>query len=124
MATADDDDSQSAPPDELARRDDDYAVLLPEPAEKISQQIWRTAKRYLPPIVTGAWSPADGDDGASMALYNLFFIRVPILAATAWYVRDIVIGGGSLELDVGLGPFELPPGIVLAIAGIMLLPVL
>ena len=107
--------------------DDDremYRVSLPEPAERVSEKVWSACKRFLPALVTGAWSPEAGDEGASMMLYNMLLIRLPVICAGAWYSKEIAYGGGLLEFDLGLGPFALPPGVVLVILAIILLPIL
>ena len=112
----------------FAENDDDdemYRVSLPDPAERVSEKVWSACKRFLPPLVTGAWSPKDdGDEGASMMLYNMLLIRLPVISAGAWYAKEVVLGGGLLEFDLGLGPFVMPPGVVLALLGIILLPIL
>ena len=111
----------------FAENDDDemYRVSLPDPAERVSEKVWSACKRFLPPLVTGAWSPKDdGGEGASMMLYNLVLIRLPVISAGAWYAKEVVLGGGLLEFDLGLGPFAVPPGVVLALLGIILLPIL
>jgi hypothetical protein len=74
---------------------------------------WRDAKATLPTIVTGASATkADGDPFAR--LYNMVFVRGPTIVAGLLYAKNAVTGH-PLIVDIGDGPFEVSPLIVLGV---------
>lgn len=92
-------------------------------ANSASLALWRGATMALPGIVTGCRERGnDADaaaeevaDGAVAAgrLYNVLFVRVPTIVAGLIYARNLY-EGHPLVVDVGGGPFEVPPPAVLA----------
>lgn len=76
---------------------------------------WKMTRTNLPKFVTGAWRDDTGDDNPVGALYNMAFVRLPIILAFIGYVKNYT-DGHPLYVDFGNGPFEFAP-----IAGIALL---
>lgn len=83
-------------------------------------RLWRLCKSKLPPVVTGAYSKTTADTNPIGALFNLIFIRVPILAAGVLYVVNLM-NGHPLIMDVGNGMFEVSPLLVAGVLYLMLL---
>jgi hypothetical protein len=85
---------------------------------------WAAIKKYVPPIVTGSWDPEDAERNKrpGEAIYNMVFIRIPVIAAGIWFVQFIATGN-QLVLDFGLGsgPAEVSPFIVAGVVALMLL---
>lgn len=81
--------------------DDDPASIL-----------WRRASAILPFVLTG--SRKDEGGTAAGRIYNMIFVRAPIIAAGLGYGVNLA-GGHPLVVDVGLGggPFAVPPPFVL-----------
>lgn len=82
---------------------------------------WRQTKSILPQIVTGAWRNTTGEENPIGALYNLLFVRVPVLCASAVYVRNSLTGH-PLVVDLGNGAFEMSPFAVFGVLFIILGP--
>jgi hypothetical protein len=100
---------------------------------------WKDAKATLPPIITGVRQqqpplppphlddetqpaimtdtttlpPLDEGDPVAL-LYNMVFVRGPTIAAGLVYAKN-VITGHPLIVDIGDGPFEVSPIIVLGV---------
>ena len=85
--------------------------------------LWAGTKRFLPKLVTGAWKDGDGDRNPAGALYNVVFIRAPVIAAALWYAKFAAVDHMHLVLDFGFGggPMEIPPLAVLLVVGFMLI---
>lgn len=83
-------------------------------------RLWRKVKSSLPPVVTGAYKKTTADANPMGALFNMLFIRIPILAAGILYVVNLATGH-PLIMDVGYGPFEVSPIIVGGVLYLMLL---
>jgi len=84
--------------------------------------VWRSCKTYLPPIVTGVWPWKDGDvadDNPIGGLYNIAFVRMPVILVGLVYGRNLV-EGHPLIMDIGDGPFVVNPLVVVAVLGFML----
>ena len=84
--------------------------------------VWRFLKRVLPPLITGAWSHRDpylADANPMGAMYNMFFVRAPLLAMGGVYLKNL-FQGHPLIMDYGDGPFEVNPLIVLGVLAITL----
>jgi len=83
---------------------------------------WVSTKTTLPPVITGAWNLSDGDKNPGGALYNMVFVRIPIIFAALVYAK-FLIDGNHLTLDFGFGggPTELPPLLVAIIVVIYLI---
>mmetsp|Transcript_37682 Transcript_37682/g.53139 ORF Transcript_37682/g.53139 Transcript_37682/m.53139 type:complete len:174 (-) Transcript_37682:70-591(-) len=71
-------------------------------------RLWNIAKSSLPRIMTGARTPTTGDDNPMGALYNIIFVRLPIIAAGFIYVYNLFHGHG-LVIDLGQGPLTVNP---------------
>ena len=86
---------------------------------------WKSVKKLLPPIVTGAWTGQEGDQEPLGALYNLIFVRLVTLVCTAAYCKALLGGGGQFSLNFGVGgPVEVPPlGVAIVVARILLPPI-
>jgi len=84
--------------------------------------MWKVIKRNAPALVTGAWEATDGDKNPAGAVYNMVFIRIPVIFAGGWYT-SFVLQGQPLLLDFGFGsgPTEIFPIIPYFIFGLMLL---
>ena len=60
--------------------------------------VWRGVKRVAPAVVTGAWRADAGDENAAGALYNLAFVRLPVIAAGACYMKIVLLDGVGFEV--------------------------
>ena len=76
-----------------------------------SLKFWTSLKTQLPRVVTGARTPTTGDSNPIGALYNIVFVRVPILVAGLVYTSNL-FQGHPLVVDFGEGPFVVGPLIV------------
>ena len=83
-------------------------------------RLWRGVKSFSPSFLSGAYNAQDGDLNPGEALYNMAFVRFPTVLGALWY-SNIVYHGGGLTLDLGLGPFTVPPGVVLIVVIALLL---
>lgn len=83
-------------------------------------RLWRHLKSTLPPLITGAYRKTTADENPIGALFNMLFIRMPILAAGVLYIVNQV-NGHPLVMDVGSGPFEVNPVLVAGVLYLMLL---
>lgn len=85
---------------------------------------WATIKKYVPPVITGSWDPDDAERNKrpGEAIYNMVFIRIPVIAAGIWFAQ-FVSSGHHLVMDFGLGsgPVEVSPFIVAGVVALMLL---
>lgn len=83
--------------------------------------LWKMTRTNLPKFVTGAWRNDTGDDNPLGALYNMAFVRLPIILAFAGYVKNN-IDGHPLFVDFGSGPLEFAPIAATALLILMLGP--
>lgn len=118
-------DELTAPPVRLAQE----SVLFGEnPATRRNNAmsaLWTASKVRLPPVFTGAWPwrPQDvADDNPIGGLYNMAFVRLPVLAVAVAYLRNNVSQDIPLVMDVGLGggPFVVHPLFVLTVLALIL----
>lgn len=87
-----------------------------------AQDTWQLAKRYLPAVITGAWSwrSADlADQNPVGALYNLAFVRIPMCCVGVVYISNL-FQKHPLVMDVGDGPFVMSPLVVVAVLAFIL----
>jgi hypothetical protein len=82
-------------------------------------RLWKTLKDRLPFVVTGARTPSTADDNPIGGIYNILFVRLPVIAAGLVYGKNLV-EGHPLIVDVGDGPFSVSPLIVLAVFFVIL----
>ena len=84
--------------------------------------LWKEAKATLPSILTGAWGEDSvGNDNPVGALYNILFVRLPAIGMLGVYLKNLY-GGHPLVIDVGYGPFEVSPIVVLFVMVVILGP--
>jgi hypothetical protein len=83
-------------------------------------RLWRDLKQNLPPVVTGAYKPTSADENPIGGLFNMTFIRIPILLSGVFYIVNLV-SGHPLIMDIGSGPFEVNPVVVAGVLYLMLL---
>jgi hypothetical protein len=77
-------------------------------------RLWQGAITRLPQVVTGAQNQGDNNNTSQEALgrlYNVIFVRLPILCAGLVYGTNEATGH-PLVVDVGQGPFEISPLVV------------
>lgn len=76
--------------------------------------LWQGAKKVFPPFVTGAWEESKGDKKPVEHLYNLLFVRMPVVLVGILYLRNL-ISGHPLIMNYGDGFFTVPPLVVLGV---------
>mmetsp|Transcript_833 Transcript_833/g.1281 ORF Transcript_833/g.1281 Transcript_833/m.1281 type:complete len:192 (-) Transcript_833:274-849(-) len=89
-------------------------------AEDIPLVVWREVKSSLPRFVHGAKETDSGDDNPLGCIYNLIFVRVPVIGAGVVYAKNL-LSGYPLVIDVGQGPFEVNSFFVAACLWVLLL---
>ena len=83
---------------------------------------WLAVKSLLPPIVSGAWRKSDGNERPGEALYNLVFVRFPVLCGAAWYTGFVLEGREwYVDLGFGSGPMLVNPAVPFIVIALMLL---
>ena len=96
---------------------------------------WKLCKTNLPPIVTGAWPWKEkqqqqrsttqdnvivyADDNPIGAIYNMAFVRMPVIGILIAYAFNL-LHGHPLIMDIGQGPFEVSPFIVFSVLAFIL----
>ena len=70
--------------------------------------------------MTGAYKPTAADENPMGGLFNMMFIRIPILLSGVFYIVNLV-SGHPLIMDIGSGPFEVNPVVVAGVLYLMLL---
>jgi hypothetical protein len=83
--------------------------------------LWQQTKSILPNFVTGAWKESDGDRDPVEYLYNLVFVRLPVVLMGVVYCNNLIHGHG-LYMNVGHGssPFEVPAVVVFGVIYVIL----
>jgi len=84
--------------------------------------LWRFCKVNLPAVITGAfpWKDADvADDNPIGGLYNIAFVRMPVIAVGFIYGKNLW-EGHPLVMDIGDGPFVMSPLVVLIVIALIL----
>jgi hypothetical protein len=84
-----------------------------------SLRLWKTLKERLPFVVTGARTPTTADNNPIGAIYNIVFVRLPVIVAGLVYGKNLA-EGHPLIVDVGDGPFTVNSLIVLAVFFVIL----
>jgi hypothetical protein len=82
-------------------------------------RLWKALKENLPFVVTGARTPNTADDNPIGGIYNILFVRLPVVVAGLVYGKNLA-EGHPLIVDVGDGPFSVSPLIVLAVFFVIL----
>lgn len=101
------------------------SILFDEnaPTEKnnLPLLLWQETKAILPNFVTGAYGESDGDRDPVEYLYNLLFVRIPVVLMGIVYVNNLLHGHG-LYMNFGHGttPFEVPFIIVFGVIYVIL----
>ena len=72
---------------------------------------WKFCKRNLPYLMTGARSPRTADDNPLGGIYNMLFVRIPVLLSGLVYAKNC-LQGHPLIIDFGEGPMVVSPLIV------------
>ena len=83
---------------------------------------WKYCKTNVPPVITGAWpwrSQEVADDNPIGALYNIAFVRLPVIGVLIVYIQNL-LQGHPLVMDIGQGPTEISPLIVLSVLALIL----
>jgi len=91
--------------------------------------LWRQTRTMFPPIVTGAWDANTKytDNNPWGAIYNMFFVRVPVLVGLAVYLKNLLVDGHGFVVNFGYnvgGNMVVSPLLVLGVAYLMLGPLL
>lgn len=82
--------------------------------------LWQRTKSVLPKFVTGAWEEGKGDRDPVEHIYNLVFVRIPVVLMGIVYVNN-VIHGHPLLMNFGGGTiYEVPAIIVFGIIYVIL----
>jgi hypothetical protein len=84
--------------------------------------LWLACKTDLPAVFTGAWPWRDSNlanDNPGGALYNIAFVRMPVILVGLVYGKNL-FQGHPLIMDIGDGPFEMSPLIVIAVLALIL----
>jgi hypothetical protein len=84
-----------------------------------SLRLWKTLKDRLPFVVTGARTASTADNNPIGAIYNIVFVRLPVIVAGLVYGKNLA-EGHPLIVDVGDGPFTVNSLIVLAVFFVIL----
>jgi hypothetical protein len=119
-------DDLTPPPINLAR---DSILFSENPSTQRNNNsaldAWKFCKSNLPAVFTGAW-PWRENEQKTLAnhnpvggLYNMAFVRLPVIAIVLLYSRNLV-EGHPLIMDIGDGPFEMNPLIVYSVLALIL----
>ena len=82
----------------------------PTEANNVPLLLWQETKTVLPNFITGAWNEKDGDRDPVEYLYNLVFVRLPV----------VLMGVVYLNFGHGSAPFEVPAVIVFGVIYVIL----
>merc|ERR1719469_1087134 len=103
----------------------DSILFSENPATKQNDALinfWKSCKTNLPAVLTGArsWRSTEVADGNPIgAIYNMVFVRMPVIGVTVVYIQNL-LHGHPLVMDIGQGPFEVGPFIVLSVLAFIL----
>lgn len=93
----------------------------PTEANNTPLLLWQETKSVLPSFVTGAWNERDGDREPVEYLYNLIFVRLPVVLMGIVYVNNLLHGHGLyMNFRHGTEPFEVPALIVFGVIYVIL----
>lgn len=116
-------DDLTPPPLNLKR---ESILFSPSPSTKSDNEVlklWKACKDTLPAVVTGVWPwrPTQvADENPVGALYNIAFVRMPVIGVGIFYIKHTLIQGHPLVMDMGQGPFEMSPLVVLSVLALVL----
>lgn len=120
---ANDLDDLAPPPINLSR---DSILFSENPSTKSNNAVldlWRSCKVNLPAVITGHWpwkeDPDFADDNPIGGLYNIAFVRMPVIVVGFVYGKNL-LEGYPLVMDIGNGPFEMSPLVVVVVLGLIL----
>jgi hypothetical protein len=83
---------------------------------------WVACQTNLPAVVTGVWPWRDASitrNNPVGAFYNMAFVRIPVIVVGILYVKNLY-QGHPLIMDIGEGPFEMSPLVVVAVLALIL----
>ena len=90
-------------------------------------QIWKFCRQNFPPIFTGVWpyrakrAIQTTDSNPLGAIYNMIFVRTPVVVVSLTYLYQTFIEHHGLVIDLGYtGPTEINPLVVLFVLAIIL----
>ena len=85
--------------------------------------VWKSTRSNVPKFITGAWyDDRTLDDNPMGALYNMAFVRIPILLAYMGYLKNTFLDDHPIFIDFGNGPFLFHPIAATALLILMLGP--
>ena len=85
--------------------------------------VWRECQSTLPPLLTGVIDTSSNNINNNnnnnsidplAYLYNMIFVRGPTIIVGLFYIKNAVTGH-PLIVDVGDGPFEVSPLVVMGV---------
>eukprot|EP00529_Nitzschia_sp_RCC80_P027431 CAMPEP_0113464992 /NCGR_PEP_ID=MMETSP0014_2-20120614/13498_1 /TAXON_ID=2857 /ORGANISM="Nitzschia sp." /LENGTH=247 /DNA_ID=CAMNT_0000357113 /DNA_START=269 /DNA_END=1012 /DNA_ORIENTATION=- /assembly_acc=CAM_ASM_000159 len=89
--------------------------------------VWKFCRRYLPPVFTGVWpyraerAIQTTDANPVGALYNMVFVRTPVVVVCVTYMYQTFVEHHGLVMDLGYtGPTEINPLLVLFVLAVIL----
>jgi hypothetical protein len=82
-------------------------------------RLWKTLKDRLPFVVTGARETDTGDHNPIGSIYNIIFVRLPVICAGLVYGKNLT-EGHPLVVDFGEGPLTMNPLAVMAVLYVIL----
>lgn len=88
-----------------------------------AKEFWELCRDQLPPVFTGVWPWRDStiaDKQPVSALYNMAFVRIPVIVLALAYTQHHVLEGNPLIMDMGEGPWKVPPYVVYAVICLVL----
>lgn len=109
------DDSLRPPPVNLRKESILFDSNSATMANNNALRVWQFMRRRFPVVVTGTHS----DENPWGAIYNTVLVRLPTLVAGVLYGKNL-IQGHPLIVDLGDGPFEVHPLVVVGILGAIL----
>jgi len=77
-------------------------------------RLWKSLKGTLPFVFTGARRPDTGDENPIGAIFNILFVRLPVILAGLAYGKNSM-EGHPLVMDFGNGPHAMNLLLVLAV---------
>lgn len=91
--------------------------------------LWQQMRTILPSIITGAWDAniKYTDENPWGAIYNMLFVRIPVLVALAVYLKNLIVDHHGFVVNFGYNVNEdmvVSPLLVIGVAYLMLGPLL